>query len=97
MPSVTTYIDATVHVVEVETMTRMRVLREAKGLSQSALARHADLHAATVSLIETGRLRPYPGQLARIAHVLGVPADHADQLLDEVTLQDVASGPRGKQ
>jgi len=68
---------------------RMRILRRAKGLSQAHVARQADLHAASVSLIESGRLRPYPSQLARIAEVLGVPADDAGRLLDEIELPDV--------
>lgn len=70
-------------------MKRMRVLHEVKGLSQTALARQADLHAATVSLIETGRLRPDAGRLTRTAEVLGVPPDDAEQLLDSVELHQI--------
>ena len=40
--------------------------REALGLSKSAFAREAGLHVSTVSQIEAGRLRPYPGQTRKI-------------------------------
>lgn len=53
-------------------VSRMRDVRVARGLSQRAVARLADLSEADVSKIELGRLRPYSGQAARIAHALGV-------------------------
>jgi len=40
------------------------------------------MNAGTVSLIETGRLLPYPSQLAKIAGALGISAEG---LLDEVS------------
>ena len=51
-------------------MNAMTKHREAKGWSKAELARRADLNASTVGLIETGRLRPYDGQLMKLAEAL---------------------------
>lgn len=53
----------------------LTALRESKGWSKAELARRADLNASTVGQIEAGRLRPYPGQVAKLARALGVPED----------------------
>ena len=63
---------------------RLRHERLKRGWSQTQLAARAGLHAQQVSGIETGMLRPYPAQLARLARVLNVPKEEADSLLDEV-------------
>lgn len=47
--------------------------REQKGWSQAELARRSGLHPSTISLLESGRLVPYPGQLTKLALALGVP------------------------
>ena len=44
--------------------------RVALGISKAALAREAGLNGSTVSLIENGRLVPYPVQLSKIATAL---------------------------
>ena len=44
--------------------------REALGISKSALAREAELHVSTMSQIELGRLKPYPGQIEKISKAL---------------------------
>ncbi|MDR1185083.1 MAG: XRE family transcriptional regulator [Coriobacteriales bacterium] len=36
------------------------------GLSQAALARKAELNASTVCCIERGKMKPWPGQAAKI-------------------------------
>ena len=41
-----------------------------KGWSQAELGRHTGMHPATISLIESGRLRPYPVQLEKIEAAL---------------------------
>ena len=46
--------------------------REAHGWSKAELARRAELNASTVGGIENGRIRPYPGQLEKLADALGV-------------------------
>lgn len=40
--------------------------RERLGLSKSAFGRESGLHVSTVSQIENGRLKPYPGQMKKI-------------------------------
>lgn len=65
-------------------MNGMTFRRQELGLSRSALARLADLNQVTVGAIESGRLKPYDGQLQKIARVLGVSADLAHTLLEEV-------------
>lgn len=65
----------------------MKVLtfeRKRRGWSQAKLAREAEMHPSQVCLIESGRLKPYPGQLAKLAAALGWPKEQADELLDEV-------------
>ena len=59
-----------------------RVLR---GWSRAELARRAGINASTVGLIESGRLRPYPSQLVKLAIALGIPEPEAHRLLEEET------------
>ena len=58
-------------------------LRKALGLSQSAVARKAELHAPTYNQIENGRLLPYASQLAKIAKALDWQGE-PEELLAEV-------------
>lgn len=51
---------------------RLRTLREAKGLSQRALARRAGVSNATISLIEHGRTDPSLGMLKKILDAMSV-------------------------
>lgn len=55
-----------------------------RGWSKAHLARRARLDQALVSKFESGRAKPYPRELRRLAHALGLPADQAHNLLDEV-------------
>ncbi len=64
-------------------MRRLKELRQDRGLSARELSRRAALDPSTLSLIETGRLTPYPVQLQRIAVALRFKGDPA-ALLDEV-------------
>ena len=66
-------------------MIRLTALRESRGWSKSELARRAHMNAGTLSLVESGRLKPYPAQIAMIARALGHPRDATDQLLEEVS------------
>lgn len=65
-------------------MKRLRAAREARSWSQAELARRAGLHASTISLLESGRLVPYPSQVEKIAAALDLPADAAGALIEEV-------------
>jgi transcriptional regulator with XRE-family HTH domain len=69
-------------------MRRLRAERVALGLSQAELARRSGLNATTVCQAESGRFRPYPAQLRKLARALGVPAARAVDLLLEVTGDD---------
>jgi ribosome-binding protein aMBF1 (putative translation factor) len=44
--------------------------RTKQGLSQSALARKAELHVSSLSAIENGRLNPYPAQIEKLVKAL---------------------------
>lgn len=65
-------------------MIRLRYERLRRGWSQTQLAAAARMHTQQVSAIENSMLKPYPTQLARLAHALDVPEDEAESLLDEV-------------
>jgi transcriptional regulator with XRE-family HTH domain len=54
---------------------RIRYERLRRGFGQVDLAFHARMQPADISRIETGRLKPYPSQLARLSSVLGVKPD----------------------
>ena len=51
---------------------RITAAREAKGMTQSALAREAGLSPSGISMIESGDRECLVGTLAKIASVLGV-------------------------
>jgi transcriptional regulator with XRE-family HTH domain len=44
--------------------------RKKLGLSQSKLAQRANLHSTTISNIETGNLRPWPGQREKLERAM---------------------------
>ncbi len=52
---------------------KLKKLREAKGLSQYALANKAKISRVYVAKLETGRSDPTVGMLTRLAKALGVP------------------------
>jgi transcriptional regulator with XRE-family HTH domain len=54
----------------------LRTSRDAKGLTQAALAEAADVHRTTLVRIEHGQIMPTIEVLTRIADVLGVSLDH---------------------
>lgn len=54
---------------------KVRILREARDLSQSALAKEAGISVTMISLVESGQKRPSPEVAARIAKVLQVPIE----------------------
>ena len=55
---------------------RLRALRQARGLSQRALARNAGVTNGTISLIESGRMNPSVGALKRVLD--GIPIGLSD-------------------
>jgi transcriptional regulator with XRE-family HTH domain len=58
-------------------------MRHQLEISQAELARRSELHNSTLSLVESGRLRPYPSQLEKLAAGLGFAGDPA-KLLEPV-------------
>ena len=52
---------------------KLKRLREAKGLSQAALAHRARITREYVNKLEAGRYDPTVGVLQRLAKALGVP------------------------
>jgi transcriptional regulator with XRE-family HTH domain len=52
-------------------------LRKDKGLSKAALARLAAIDQSQMSLIESGRFKPYEKQLNRLAKALEVTDPHS--------------------
>lgn len=65
-------------------MIRIVKERKVRGLTQSALARVAEMHVSSMCAIETGRLKPWPGQAAKIAAALDWPQERAGELFEEV-------------
>jgi transcriptional regulator with XRE-family HTH domain len=62
----------------------IRLLRDERGLTQSELARGADMNVTAISHLERGRTNPAWGTVTRIAAALDVPvsevAARAEQL-----------------
>jgi transcriptional regulator with XRE-family HTH domain len=52
---------------------KLKALRDAKGLSQAALAKKAKITREYVNRLEAGRYDPTVGVLQRLAKALGVP------------------------
>jgi len=62
-------------------MLKLKAERQRRRWTQAKVAYRAGLHPAELSRIESGWLRPYPRQAARLARVLGLKPT---ELLDEV-------------
>lgn len=70
---------------------RLRVSREAAGLTQAELARRTGIHQPTISAIESGRRAPRPETLERLMAALAQrPSLLVDRLRDEI----IRSGAR---
>lgn len=64
-------------------MLRLTIERKRRGLSQAQLARLADIHPATLSRLEAGKLFAYSGWRRRLERALGVPGDELFEETDE--------------
>ena len=53
-------------------LTRLRVVRERKAITQAELAQVAGLSRTAVANIEAGRSQPYPSTVRKLATALGV-------------------------
>ena len=65
-------------------MLRLTVERKRRGLSQSQLSRLADIHPATLSRLEAGKIYAYAGWRHRLERVLGVQGDELFETVDEL-------------
>ncbi len=57
---------------------------ERRGWSKAALARSASLDQGLMSKIESGRVRPYPAELRRLAVALDWPTGNITRLRDDI-------------
>ena len=64
-------------------MRNVKAERLRRGWTQTDLGARARLAASVISQIESGRFRPYPGQLKRLARVLNLPAEQLLEIADE--------------
>jgi transcriptional regulator with XRE-family HTH domain len=62
-------------------VTRLEQVRRRRGWTQTQLAARARLHQGDISELERGRVRLGPKRMARLAKVLGIPAE---ELLVEI-------------
>ena len=49
----------------------LRAIRKARGLSQTQLSMFSRVHQPDISRIESGRIKPWPAAMIRLANVLG--------------------------
>jgi len=66
-------------------MLRVTVERERRGWPKRELAQRAHLDQSLIGRVESGRMKPYPGQLSRIARALKSPVRNAAALLEDVS------------
>lgn len=62
-------------VVASELGARVRMVRQARRLTQSQLADTLDVQRPWISRVESGKLSPSPGKLRALSLVLGVSVD----------------------
>lgn len=55
---------------------QLRILRERKALSMKELAHLAGLNESTIFRVESGRTRPQPGTIRKLAKALDVPPEY---------------------
>lgn len=64
-------------------MIRFKYERLIQGKKQTDVSRMTGMHTTSISAIENGHLRPYPGQVDKLVKALGWKGDPAD-LFEEV-------------
>lgn len=70
-------------------MRRCKLERLMRDMKQMELSRITGMHPTSISAIENGRLRPYPGQVDKIVAALGWTGDPAE-LFEEVEDDELA-------
>ena len=76
-------------------MLRVKYERLCRGWSQTALAYHAIMSTGDISRIESGRLRPYPSQLEKLAHIFQIDGQALLQEVAEDSVAAVAGSAQG--
>lgn len=66
-------------------MVNLTIERQRHGWSKAELARRAHLDQGLVSKIESGRVRPYPSELRRLARALRIGRTDTEWLLADHT------------
>ena len=74
---------------------RLRRLREARGETQTALARRVGVSSSCINLLENGKRRLTPSLLSRISAALSVPPGELTGLRDEELLSELAASAQG--
>ena len=64
---------------------RITSMRKQRGWSQARLAREAELCQSTLSQTESGRFKPYRGQLDKLAQALSFEGNPEDLLMEAPT------------
>ena len=81
-------------------MSVMQLIRErlAHGWSQAELARRSGMNATTISLIESGRFRPYPAQVGKLAKALGCAPSQLSSLIEDPpgSSPDLSANPQAR-
>jgi transcriptional regulator with XRE-family HTH domain len=80
--------DLPVKVAATLTAVGLRELRQAQLLSQRELAAKAGVAAKTIADIETGKIRPHPATLRKIAAALGVGPSALAEYLERPSRPD---------
>jgi transcriptional regulator with XRE-family HTH domain len=73
------HLGVSVYSSSVVKLTRLRMWRERKALTQQQLAEKAGLTRVTVARVETGREEPYPTTVRKLADALGL---EPEELMD---------------
>ena len=73
---------------------RLRILREAKGMTQDDLAEAAGMNRVTIAKYETGRIEPKTKSLSRLAAALGVTTDYLIGQVEPENEQEQIIAPR---
>jgi len=69
--------------VRVVRLTRLRLWRERRAMTQEELAKAAGLTRATLSRLEAGAENPYPTTVRKLAAALRVEPEHLMEPFDE--------------
>ena len=68
---------------------KLREIREQKGLGLREAARQAGVSPTLLSLVETGKRKPTPALLSKLAPVLSVPQDELLSLYDYYEMNEL--------